>query len=81
MQTDRFDIGSFDRASLSPVDYAALKTRIVRQAQAERAKAVRTALVWLVAGVTRLCRIAVRRPAPGAADKSAYELDRRVRAS
>ena len=73
MQTDRFDIGSFDRASLSPLDYAALKTRIARQAQAERAKAIRAALVWLVAGVVRLCRNAVKRPAPKATNKPARQ--------
>lgn len=81
MKTDRFDIGSFDRASLSPLDYAALKTRIARQAQAERAKAIRAALIWLVARVIKLCRIAVKHPAPKAKDKPAHERVRQARAS
>jgi hypothetical protein len=73
MQIDRFNVGSFDRASLSPLDYAALKSRIARQAQAERAKAIRAALAWLVAGVVQLCRNAVKRPAPKATNKSARQ--------
>ena len=81
MQIDRFDVGSFDRASLSPLDYAALKTRIARQAQAERAKAIRAALVWLVARVIKLCRIAVKYPAPKAMDKPARERARQAGAS
>ncbi|HEX7790982.1 MAG TPA: hypothetical protein VF467_10715 [Afipia sp.] len=41
--TDRIDVGSFDRASLSPSDYAALKVRIARQAHAARTKAIAAA--------------------------------------
>ncbi|CAN5449623.1 hypothetical protein BH10PSE11_BH10PSE11_17560 [soil metagenome] len=46
--TDRIDLGSFDRASLSPSDYAALKSRVARQAHAERSRAIYAAFAWLV---------------------------------
>jgi len=46
--TDRIDVGSFDKASLSPSDYAALRDRIIRQAHAERAKTIAAAFRWLM---------------------------------
>lgn len=46
--TDHIDVGSFDKASLSPSDYAALRDRIVRQAHAERARTIAAAFRWLM---------------------------------
>lgn len=54
--TDRIDVGSFDKASLSPSDYAALRDRIVREAKAERAKTIAAALGWLMRHAFRLRR-------------------------
>lgn len=54
MQIDRFDICSFDRASLSAAEYAALKDRLARQAGVARSRAIFAAFTYVARGVLRL---------------------------
>lgn len=78
--TDRIDVGSFDKASLSPSDYAALRDRIVREAKAERAKTIAAALGWLMHHAFRLRRRPARQT-PARHANTPYPAPRHVRVS
>lgn len=76
--TDRFDLGSFDKASLSPEDYAALRDRLIRKAHAERARALSVAVTGLATRIVRLCRFAAQDAVAKRAGKPACRIEART---
>lgn len=79
--TDGFGAGSFDRASLSPEEYAALRDRLIRTSHAERARAMSVAVAWLATRMVRLCRFAAKPAAAKRAANPAHQIAPQARTS